>query len=165
MSQIGSIAGDGLVNAINTKGFVVFDELGAPFHKPLSSTFSKNLPSLAWLSSIQSSSSKRISEIDTNLNGSASLTLGLASNNYGEHDYTQSLWAKNDKKLRYLGIHGRLSQSVNYFMGHGIDPSLYLGVKNKELDNKIGRSLWNSSPFLELTSKGSFVFLDLKRLQ
>tara|TARA_B100000131_G_scaffold312011_1_gene345591 strand:- start:475 stop:1305 length:831 start_codon:yes stop_codon:yes gene_type:complete len=42
-------------------------------------------------------------------------------------------------------------------MGNGIDPSLYLGIKNKELDDKLGRSLWNSSPFLELTAKGSFV--------
>ena len=158
INQIGFIAGDGLVNAINNKEFVVFDELGAPFHKPLSSTFSKNLPSLAWLSSIQSNASQRIREIDTNLNGSTSLlTLGLAINNYGEHDYTQSLWAKNDKRLRYLAIHGRLSKSTNYFMGNGIDPSLYLGVKNKDLDNKIGRSLWNSSPFLELTTKGSFI--------
>jgi len=157
MSQIGFITGDALVNAINTKELVVFDELGAPFYRPLSSTFSKNLPSLAWLSSIQSSASKRISEIDTTLNGSASLTLGLATNNYGEHDYSLSLWARNDKKLRYLGIHGRLSKSVNYFMGNGIDASLYLGVQNKDLDSQIERSLWNSSPFLKLAAKGSFV--------
>ena len=157
MNQIGFVAGDGLINSINNKRFVVFDELGAPFYKDLSSTHSKNLPSLAWLSSTQSNASQRIREIDTSLNESTSLTLGLATNNYGEHDYSQSLWAKNDKKLRYLGIHGRLSESINYFMGNGIDPSLYLGIKNKELDDKLGRSLWNSSPFLELTAKGSFV--------
>ena len=157
MNQIGFIAGDGFLNAINNKGLVIFDELGAPFHKPLSSTFSKNLPSLAWLSSTQSNATQRITEIDTILTRSTSLTLGLAVNNYGEHDYTQSLWAKNDKKLRYLAIQGRLSEFAKYFMGNGIDPSLYLGVSNKDLENKMGRSLLSSSPFLELTSKGSFV--------
>jgi len=131
--------------------------LGAPFHKPLSSTFAKNLPSLAWLSSSQSHASQRIKEIDTNLTGTTFLTLGLASNNYGEHDYSQSLWAKNDKKLRYLAIQGKLSDKSNYFMGNGVSPSLYLGINNKDLDNKMGRSLLNSSPFLELSSRGSFV--------
>ncbi len=157
MSQVGSVAGDGLINAISNKGFVVFDELGAPFHKPLSSTLAKNLPSLAWLSSSQSHASQRIREIDTNLTGTTFLTLGLASNNYGEHDYSQSLWAKNDKKLRYLAIQGQLSDKSNYFMGNGVSPSLYLGINNKDLDNKMGRSLLNSSPFLELSSRGSFV--------
>ena len=157
MSQVGSVAGDGLVNAISNKGFVVFDELGAPFHKPLSSTFAKNLPSLAWLSSSQSNASQRIREIDTDLTGTTTLTLGLASNNYGEHDYTQSLWAKNDKKLRYLAIQGQFSNKSNYFMGNGVNPSLYLGINNKDLSNRMGRSVLKYSPFLELSSKGSFL--------
>ncbi len=157
MSQIGSVAGDGLVNAISNKGFVVFDELGAPFYKPLSSTFAKNLPSLAWLSSSQSNASQRIREIDTVLTNTTTLTLGLASNNYGEHDYTQSLWAKNDKKLRYLAIRGKLSKTSNYFMGNGVNPALYLGVNNEDLDSKMGISLLHSSPFLQLSSRGSFL--------
>ena len=152
MSQVGSVAGDGLVNAIRNKGFVVFDELGAPFHKPLSSTFNKNLPSLAWLSSSQSNASQRIREIDTDLTGTATLTLGIATNNYGEHDYTQSLWAKNDKKLRYLAIQGQFSNKSNYFMGNGVNPSLYLGLNNKDLGNRMGRSVLQYSPFLELSS-------------
>ena len=157
MSQVGSVAGDGIINAISDKRFVVFDQLGAPFDKPLSSTFAKNLPSLAWLSQSQSNASQRTREIDTNLTRTASLTLGLASNNYGEHDYSQSLWAKNDKKLRYLAINGKLSNTSNYFMGNGVSPSLYLGVNNTGLDNKMGRSLLNPSPFLELSSRGSFI--------
>ena len=157
INQIGFIAGDGLVNAINNKRFVVFDELGAPFQKPLSSTLAKRLPSLAWLSSSQSNASQRIKEINTTISSSTSLTLGLASNNYGEHDYTQSLWAKNDKKLRYLAVQGKLSKSTNFFMGNGIDPSLYLGVKHKDIDTKMGRSILNFSPFLNLSAKGSFL--------
>ena len=157
MSQVGSVAGDGLVNAISNKGFVVFDELGAPFHKPLSSTFTKNLPSLAWLSSSQSNASQRIREIDTDLTDTATLTLGLASNNYGEHDYTQSLWAKNDKNLRYLAVHGKFSKTSSYFMGDGVNPALYLGVNNEDLANKMGKSLLRSSPFLQLSSRGSFL--------
>jgi len=157
MSQVGSVAGDGIINAISNKRFVVFDQLGAPFQKPLSSTFAKNLPSLAWLSQSQSNASQRTREIDTNLTRTTSLTLGLASNNYGEHDYSQSLWAKNDKKLRYLAINGELSNTSNYFMGNGVSPSLYLGVNDKGLDNKMGRSALNPSPFLELSSRGSFI--------
>ncbi|MDP6181561.1 MAG: S8 family peptidase [SAR86 cluster bacterium] len=157
MSQVGSVAGDGLINAISNKGFVVFDQLGAPFNKPLRSTFARNLPSLAWLSASQSHASQRIQETDTSLTGTAILTLGLASNNYGEHDYSQSLWAKNDKKLRYLSIQGQFSNKSNYFMGNGVTPSLYLGVKNKDLGNRMGRSVLKYSPFLELSSKGSFL--------
>ena len=157
MSQIGSVAGDGLINAISNKGFVVFDQLGAPFYKPLSSTFARNLPSLAWLSASQSHASQRIQETDTSLSGTAMLTLGLATNNYGEHDYSQSLWAKNDKKLRYLAIQGQFSNRSSYFMGNGVNPSLYLGINNKDLGNRMGRSLLKYSPFLELSSKGSFL--------
>jgi len=157
MSQVGSVAGDGLINAISNKGFVVFDELGAPFHKPLSSTFAKNLPSLAWLSASQSHASQRIQETDTRLTGTAMLTLGLASNNYGEHDYSQSLWAKNDKKLRYLAIQGQFSNKSYYFMGNGVNPSMYLGINNRGLGNRMGRSILKYSPFLELSSKGSFL--------
>jgi len=157
MSQVGSVAGDGLINAISNKGFVVFDQLGAPFNKPLRSTFARNLPSLAWLSASQSHASQRIQETDTSLTGTAMLTLGLASNNYGEHDYSQSLWAKNDKKLRYLAIQGQFSNKSNYFMGNGVNPSLYLGINNKDLGNRMGRSVLKYSPFLELSSKGSFL--------
>jgi len=157
MSQVGSVAGDGLINAISNKGFVVFDQLGAPFYKPLRSTFARNLPSLAWLSASQSHASQRIQETDTSLTGTAMLTLGLASNNYGEHDYSQSLWAKNDKKLRYLAIRGQFSNKSNYFMGNGVNPSLYLGINNKDLGNRMGRSVLKYSPFLELSSKGSFL--------
>ncbi len=157
MSQVGSVAGDGLINAISNKGFVVFDQLGAPFYKPLRSTFARNLPSLAWLSASQSHASQRIHEIDTSLTGTAMLTLGLATNNYGEHDYSQSLWAKNDKKLRYLAIQGQFSNKSNYFMGNGVNPSLYFGINNKDLGNRMGRSVLKYSPFLELSSKGSFL--------
>ena len=157
MSQVGSVAGDGLINAISNKGFVVFDELGAPFHKPLSSTFAKNLPSLAWLSASQSNASQRIQETDTRLTGTTMLTLGLASNNYGEHDYSHSLWAKNDKKLRYLAIQGQFSNKSHYFIGNGVNPSMYLGINNKGLGNRMGRSILKYSPFLELSSKGSFL--------
>ena len=157
MSQIGSVAGDGLINAISNKGFVVFDQLGAPFYKPLRSTFARNLPSLAWLSASQSHASQRIQETDTSLSETAMLTLGLATNNYGEHDYSQSLWAKNDKKLRYLAIQGQFSNKSNYFMGNGVNPSLYLGINNKDLGNRMGRSVLKYSPFLELSSKGSFM--------
>ena len=157
MSQVGSVAGDGLINAISNKGFVVFDELGAPFNKPLSSTFAKNLPSLAWLSESQSHASQRIQETDTSLTDTTILTLGLASNNYGEHDYSQSLWAKNDKKLRYLAIQGQFSNKGHYFIGNGVNPSLYLGINNKDLANRMGRSALKYSPFLELSSKGSFL--------
>ena len=157
MSQVGSVAGDGLINAIGNKGFVVFDQLGAPFYKPLRSTFVRNLPSLAWLSTSQSHASQRIQEADTSLNRTATLTLGLALNNYGEHDYSQSLWPKNDKKLRYLAIQSQFSNKSNYFMGHGVNPSLYLGINNKDLGNRVGRSILKYSPFLELSSKGSFL--------
>ena len=157
ISQMGGVIGDGLWNAISKKEFVVFDQLGAPFNRSLSETYINNLPSLAWLSSRQSNPSQRIREIETKISKNTFITLGLASNNYGEHDFSQTLWAKDDRNLRQIAVKGKLSQSTSYFMGNGFSPSVYLGVRNDKLKNKLGRSSFNSSPFLDLTSSGSFI--------
>jgi len=157
IGQVGSVMGDSLINAIHGQGLVVFDSLGAPFFKPLTSLFTKNLPSLAWLSSELSNASQRISEINTQTHHGENLTLGIASNNFGEHDFTKSLWAKNDKKLRYFAFQGKLSESSTFFIGKGTSPSLYFGADNKYLKDSIGRSSLDFSPFLDFVSNGSFM--------
>jgi subtilisin family serine protease len=157
ISQVGSVIGDGLINAVSDKGFVVFDQLGAPFNRSLKQTYTSNPPSIAWLSERQSNPSQRIRAVETKISNNIIVTLGLASNNYGEHDFSQSLWPKDNRKLRHIGVIGKLSESSTYFMGNGLSPSLYLGINNNYLKNKMGRSFFNSSPFLNFSSSGSFV--------
>jgi len=159
IGTLGPAFGDSFINAMSNKNLVVFDQLGAPFLKKLNSTYINKMPSLAWLSSRQSNPSQRVLEVQTSPNRSTELMLGLASNNYGEHDLFMSLWAKNDKKLKYFSLKQEISKSGFYFLGNGISPSLFFGNNetNKTFSNVLGRSSSYGSPFLDFASSGSFI--------
>ena len=159
IGSLGPIFGDSLINNLNGKSFVVFDQLGAPFQKKLSSTYLGNMKSLSWLSSQQSNASKRISEIQTRPNAKTELTFGLQTNNYGEHDQFMSLWAKNEKNLKFFALKQEISDSSFYFLGSGISPSLFFGENkiNSSLRNKLGSYTEFGSPFLDFVSEGSFI--------
>lgn len=149
IGSLGPVFGDAFIHAISNKSFTVFDQLGAPFIKKLDSTYLNKMPSLAWLSSQQSNPSKRILELKTNPNRTTELIFGLASDGYGEHDLFMSLWAKNDKKLKYFSVKKELSASSFYFFGNGLSPSLFFGDDeiNTSFPNFLGRSLSYGSPF------------------
>ena len=159
IGTLGPAFGDAFTNAMSTKNIVVFDQLGAPFIKKLDSTYLNKLPSLAWLSSKQSNPSRRVLELKTNTNRTTELIFGLASNGYGEHDLFMSLWAKDDKKLQYFSLKKELSDSSFYFFGKGLSPSLFFGDDgvNTSFSNVVGKASDYGSPFLDFTSRGSFI--------
>ena len=117
MRNIGTSIGDGWLTALEGKELVVFDQLGAPFFHPLSDKYSNNYSSLKWLSAIQSNSLKRVSESQTTLSANTSLFLGVAVNHYGEHNFSMTLWPKDNKKLRYFSLKNETSPDTYYFLG------------------------------------------------
>jgi hypothetical protein len=159
IGSLGPVFGGSFIKNLQEKNFVVFDQLGAPFQKQLSSTYLKNMKSLSWLSSQQSNASKRISEIRTKPNAKTELTFGLQTNNYGEHDLFMSLWAKDERNLKFFALKQELSDSSFYFFGSGVSPSLFFGENkiNASLRNKLGSSSQFGSPFLDFVSEGSFI--------
>tara|TARA_B100001146_G_C16192253_1_gene439729 strand:+ start:423 stop:2645 length:2223 start_codon:yes stop_codon:yes gene_type:complete len=159
IGSLGPAFGDAFINVMSNKNLVVFDQLGAPFLKKLDSTLLSKMPSLAWLSLQQSNPSQRVLEVKTNPNRSTELLFGLASNGYGEHDLFMSLWAKNDKKLKYFSLKKELSESSFYFFGKGLSPSLFFGNNemNTSFSNTFGGSFNYGSPFLDFVSSGSFI--------
>ena len=159
IGSLGPAFGDAFINVMSNKNLVVFDQLGAPFLKKLDSTLLSKMPSLAWLSLQQSNPSQRVLEVKTNPNRSTELLFGLASNGYGEHDLFMSLWAKNDKKLKYFSLKKELSESSFYFFGKGLSPSLFFGNNeiNTSFSNTFDGSFNYGSPFLDFASSGSFI--------
>ena len=159
IGSLGPAFGDAFINVMSNKNLVVFDQLGAPFLKKLDSTLLSKMPSLAWLSLQQSNPSQRVLEVKTNPNRSTELLFGLASNGYGEHDLFMSLWAKNDKKLKYFSLKKELSESSFYFFGKGLSPSLFFGNNeiNTSFSNTFDGSFNYGSPFLDFVSSGSFI--------
>ena len=157
INNFNNISGDAFNRAFQNKSFIVFDSLGAPFSRPLQSSISINLPSLAWISAKQSNAGISIRQVSSQISKSSSLTLGLSYLNYGEHDLTKSLWSKDDRNLRYFSVSGPLSDSISYFIGSGISPSMYLGFQGELLSNGFASTSVHNHPFMTLTDKGSFL--------
>jgi len=155
-SFLGPAVGDSISRVLNID-FVVFDSLGAPFKRSLGKKVLTDMPSLAWLSSSQSNPSKRITEIESHLGQKGRLTLGLSRLNHGEHNFTKSLWPDNDKNLNYFSVIHSISDKSYYFLGNGSSPANYFGInKNRQINNFQNSRIY-SSPFLEFSSKGSFL--------
>ena len=156
MRNIGTSIGDGWLTALEGKELVVFDQLGAPFFHPLSDKYSNNYSSLKWLSAIQSNSLKRVSESQTTLSANTSLFLGVAVNHYGEHNFSMTLWPKDNKKLKYFSLKKEISPDAYYFLGKGLSPAYYFG-DNNNFNGSRADSLKHQSPYLEMVNAGSFI--------
>ena len=156
MRNIGTAIGDGWLTALEGKELVVFDQLGAPFFHPLSDKYLNNYSSLKWLSAIQSNSLKRVSESQTTLSANTSLFLGVAVNHYGEHNFSMTLWPKDNKKLRYFSLKNETSPDTYYFLGKGLSPAYYFG-DNSNFNGSRADSLKHQSPYLEMVNAGSFI--------
>ena len=156
LKNIGPAIGDGWLTALQGKELVVFDQLGAPFFHPLSEKYSNNHSSLRWLSEMQSNSFKRVNESQTNVSANTSLFLGVAVNHYGEHNFSMSLWPKNDKKLRYFSLKNETSPGTYYFIGTGLSPAFYFGDRSNFNDSLVNYVKYQS-PYLEMVNAGSFI--------
>ena len=88
------LIGDGLSMNLNN-GFIVLDELGAPFYRNLRSTSVNALPALEHLSYQYTNPSLRVHRVDRELADNTFLTLGLNQLNYGEYEAAPSLWARD----------------------------------------------------------------------
>ena len=84
------------------KGFIVVDELGAPFYRNLRSTSVNALPALEHLSYHYTNPSLRVHRVDRELADNTFLPLGLNQLNYGEYEAAPSLWARDEEKINYL---------------------------------------------------------------
>ena len=154
---VGGLVGDGITRNIN-KNFIVLDELGAPFNRNLISTSVSALPSLEEITYRNTNPSLRIQEINRQVSDDTFLTLGLNSLNYGEYKFAPSLWARDEEKVNYFAFKKYLSNKSFYFLGQGVNPSLFLGFnqERKLLSQFFGREE-NASPFLNFAKKGSFL--------
>ena len=140
------------------KGFIVLDELGAPFYRNLRSTSVNALPALEHLSYQYTNPSLRVHRVDRELADNTFLTLGLNQLNYGEYEAAPSLWARDEEKINYFALKKYLTNDKFYFLGQGVNPSLFLGFNQdrKFLNQFFGREE-RASPFLNFAKEGSFL--------
>jgi len=152
----GLVIGDGWLSTLKGKEIAVFDQLGAPFFKPLSFTYKNNLSSLKWITTMQSSASRKIMEVQKNISHNTNLVLGLAKNNFGEHNYTKTLWAKDLRQLKYFSVKQKTSSDGFYFFGEGLSPSIYFG-QNENREKRFMRYKDYESPYLDFVNEGTFI--------
>ena len=154
---VGGLVGDGLSKSLNNN-FIVLDELGAPFYRNLQTTSINALPSLESLSYQYAKPSLRVHQVNKELADNTFLTLGLNQLNYGEYESAPSLWAKEKEKVNYFAFKKYFSNESFYFLGQGVNPSLFLGFnQERKLLNQFFGSEENASPFLNFAKEGSFL--------
>ncbi len=157
IGYVKGLIGDGLSMNLN-KGFIVLDELGAPFYRNLRSTSVNALPALEHLSYQYTNPSLRVHRVDRELADNTFLTLGLNQLNYGEYEAAPSLWARDEEKINYFALKKYLANDKFYFLGQGVNPSLFLGFNQdrKFLNQFFGREE-STSPYLNFAKEGSFL--------
>ncbi len=154
---LGRIIGDGISKNLDRR-FIVIDELGAPFYRNLRSTSVNALPSLEQLTYRYTNPSLRVKEIHREILTNTFMTVGIKTLNFGENNFSPSLWARDEEKLDYFALKKYFSNSSYYFIGQGINPSLFLGKDNtrRNIHNFFGRSENALSPFLNFANDGTF---------
>ena len=154
---VSGFVGDGLSKSLN-KNFIVLDELGAPFNRDLLTTSINSLPSLEFLSYQYTNPSLRVHQVNKELADNTFLTLGLNQLNYGEYEPAPSLWVKEKEKVNYFAFKKYFRNDSFFFLGQGINPSLFLGVdQERQLLNQFFGNEQNASPFLNFAKEGSFL--------
>ena len=158
LNSLGPAFGDGWLSALHGKEFVVFDQLGAPFFKPLSSTYLGEGISINRISSYLSNSSKRIIERSSDISTETQLTLGIAIDNFGEHNYSQSLWPKNTRQLKHFSLKQSLSSKSFYFLGSGTSPAKFFSENKFNTDSRKEFGFYGDYeiPYLSFVKNGNF---------
>ena len=131
--------------------YVVFDDLGAPFKRSMDKRILNNIPNINWLTSFQLNPNKRVYQRTFSTTSGSNLKLGLVD----KFSYVEapSLWANTDSNLAYFSFSQTISETSKLFFGNGTSPNTYL---NTTKDNH-----YKGIPFLDFSSEGSFVGLDI----
>ena len=149
---MGPSFGNSISKTLGQLSYVVFDELGAPFKKSFNKRILNNIPNIGWLTSFQLNPNKRIHQRLISTKNGGILKLGLnEDSSYGYK--SPSLWASTENKLSYLSFEQKLSQNGALFFGNGTSLNTHL-ITKKGVN-------YRGVPFLEFTSDGSFVGMDI----
>ena len=148
---IGPPFGNSISERLSKLSYVVFDELGAPFKRSFSDRILNNIPNLQWLSSFQLNPNKRVFQRSMAIENGF-IKLGI-NDNLAYEDNFVSLWANTENKLAYFSFEQNLTQNSKLFFGNGTSPNTYLSSKKG--------SSYKGIPFLDFSSNGSFIGLDI----
>ena len=148
---IGPAFGNSITNKLGELSYVVFDDLGAPFKRSMDKRILNNIPNINWLTSFQLNPNKRVYQRTFSTTSGSNLKLGLVD----KFSYVEapSLWANTDSNLAYFSFSQTISETSKLFFGNGTSPNTYL---NTTKDNH-----HRGIPFLDFSSEGSFVGLDI----
>ena len=148
---IGPPFGNSISKRLGKLSYVVFDELGAPFKRSFSNRILNNIPNLQCLSSFQLNPNKRVFQRSMAIENGF-IKLGI-NDNLAYEDNFVSLWANTENKLAYFSFEQNLTQNSKLFFGNGTSPNTYLSSKKG--------SNYKGIPFLDFSSDGSFIGLDI----
>ena len=148
---IGPAFGNSIANRLGELSYVVFDDLGAPFKRSMDKRILNNIPNINWLTSFQLNPNKRVYQRTFSTKSGSDLEVGLVD----KFSYVDapSLWANTDSNLAYFSFSQTISETSKLFFGNGTSPNTYL---NTTKDNH-----HRGIPFLDFSSEGSFVGLDI----
>ena len=148
---IGPAFGNSIPNRLGELSYVVFDDLGAPFKRSMDKRILNNIPNINWLTSFQLNPNKRVYQRTFSTKSGSDLEVGLVD----KFSYVDapSLWANSDSNLAYFSFSQTISETSKLFFGNGTSPNTYL---NTTKDNH-----HRGIPFLDFSSEGSFVGLDI----
>ena len=148
---IGPAFGNSITNKLGELSYVVFDDLGAPFKRSMDKRILNNIPNINWLTSFQLNPNKRVYQRTFSTKSGSDLEVGLVD----KFSYVDapSLWANTDSNLAYFSFSQTISETSKLFFGNGTSPNTYL---NTTKDNH-----HRGIPFLDFSSEGSFVGLDI----
>ncbi|MDB3880651.1 S8 family serine peptidase [Gammaproteobacteria bacterium] len=148
---IGPAFGNSIANRLGGLSYVVFDDLGAPFKRSIDKRILNNIPNINWLTSFQLNPNKRVYQRTFSPTPGSNLKVGLVDK-FSYID-TPSLWASTDSNVAYFSFSQAISQRSKLFFGNGTSPNTYLSsIKNNH---------YKGIPFLDFSSEGSFVGLDI----
>ncbi|MDG1230237.1 MAG: S8 family serine peptidase [SAR86 cluster bacterium] len=148
---IGPAFGNSISNRLGELSYVVFDDLGAPFKRSMDKRILNNIPNINWLTSFQLNPNKRVYQRTFSTTSGSNLKVGLVDK-FAYVD-APSLWANTDSNLAYFSFSQTISETSKLFFGNGTSPNTYL---NTTKDNH-----YKGIPFLDFSSEGSFVGLDI----
>tara|TARA_Y100001970_G_scaffold98563_1_gene123861 strand:+ start:1254 stop:3749 length:2496 start_codon:yes stop_codon:yes gene_type:complete len=154
---LGPAFGDGIINSLSEKSFVVFDELGAPFKRKLKGTFRNKMLSASWIESPLSFKSNPISQRKIIGSNGDEFNIGYLDLQPNE-SYLLLNKGKEFNALKYFSYVSGIGQDSYFFLGSGTSPSIFFsGSETKPTNINISTSSYSASPYLDFSSLGSFV--------
>ena len=159
MISFSGLLGQKIINAFSGKSVVFFDELGAPFYRPLDSIIINHRPSIGWLSRRYLSATQRIERARRSISNELELSIDYLRNSLDIENYGPRLWVTEETTLRAFSVLKVIGSTSYFFAGHGKSPSEYFNYYSGK-QNRVSSYMDLedfSSPYLEFTSSGSFL--------